>query len=179
MVNRRASDEIRNDTYIGAITGSSTNENISASGSAIIKYFNYIWVDQAEDVSQTQWAYIGNAKGNGNGGNSTCSVTATAEYCGGGTIYNQASIEAGFTWGFEGTGYLSGSASVYFYSVSGTASGICPDWNISGTIKDAQGAGAVYSPDCEVYGGSISTLWKETANYTGYLRYIVVSTYSA
>ncbi|MBQ8178424.1 MAG: InlB B-repeat-containing protein [Clostridia bacterium] len=179
MVNRRASDEISNYSYIGAIAGNSTNENISASGTAIIKYFNYIWVDQSNDVSQTQWAYIGNARGNGNGGSSTCSVTATASYCGGGTIYNQASIEAGFTWGFEGTGYLSGSASVYFYSVSGTASGTCPDWNVSGTIEGASDDGAVYSEDCDKYAGDISTLWKTAWNYTGYLRYIAVSSYSA
>ncbi len=177
MVNRRASDEISNDTFIGAIAGNSTNDNISASGNVIIKYFSYIWVDQSNDVSQPLRAYIGNTKGNGTG--TACTVTATAEYCGGGTAYNQASIEAGFTWGYEGNGYLSGSADTYFYSVTGTARSIVPsDWNVSGTIEDLSDDGAVYSLDCERYGGSIQTLWKDAWNYTGYLRYIAVSSHS-
>ena len=62
MVNKRSNDSISNYSYVGAIAGSSTNSNISASGTAIIKYFHYLWVDPAsgEDVENPMTAYIGN-----------------------------------------------------------------------------------------------------------------------
>ena len=181
MVNRRSNDEQTNISYVGAICGFSNNNEISASGTAYVKFFHYIWVDQATDVNQSMTAFIGNLKGNGTGSTARGTVHATAEYVGGGAIYNPASIEAGFTWGFEATGYLQGSASVYFYNMeSASAWSYAPDWNVSGTIEAGRGqTNKVYWEDCKEVGGSIETLWKSTWNYEGKLRYIAVSPYSA
>lgn len=179
MVNRRSNDTMTNSSYVGAICGFSTNDNVSSSGSAIVKFFHYIWVDQATDVMNTMYTYVGNLKGNGIALNGATmgSLNATVEYIGGGIIYNPASIEAGFTWGFEGTGYLSGAANVYLYNANtASASSYAPDWNVSGTIEAGKGSGKIYAEDCKEVGGGIETLWKSTWNYEGALRYVAVTT---
>lgn len=127
----------------------------------------------------TMYTYVGNLKGNAiaQGGATMGSLNATVEYIGGGIIYNPASIEAGFTWGFEGTGYLSGAANVYLYNANtASASSYAPDWNVSGTIEAGKGSGKIYAEDCKEVGGGIETLWKSTWNYEGALRYVAVTT---
>ena len=175
MVNRRSNDELENISYVGAICGYSTNTNISASGNAYVKFFHYLWVDQATDVNKRMYAYIGNARGNGTGG-SYGTVTASAEYIGGGTIFNPASIDAGFTWTSVASGYLSGTASVYFYNTQGyTASSYAPDWNAEGVIEGNVGnENKVYGTDCRDLGGA-DTLWKHAYNYEGFLRYVALT----
>ena len=176
MINRRSNDTLSSESYIAAVCGYSSNQNITAiSGSAYIKFFHYLWVDQASDVNLPMYVYIGEARGNGNGANNV-NVIASAEYVGGGTRYDPASIEAGFTWGYEGTNYLSGTANVYFYDTNGyTASSYAPDWNVSGTTESASSSSKVYAVDCQKTGGDFQTLWKDAWNYQGYLRYVNVS----
>lgn len=182
MFNRRSSDAQSNNTYIAAGVGfnaaGATVSDFSSSDS-ILKLFHYVYVDQAgDDKMFAQYAYIGGAfgKNSGTATNNTVSVAAaTAEYCGGGTKYNQASVSAGFTWTFYADGYMSGSAQVSFSEISGSAWSVVPR-DINGeNIKTLRDDGAVYSGDCEETGGDIGLIWKTAWNYTGYLRYIAVS----
>ena len=177
MVNKRSNDSISNYSYVGAIAGSSTNSNISASGTAIIKYFHYLWVDPAsgEDVENPMTAYIGNGSGNKSIGG--CTVTATAEYVGGGSIFTPASDEV--KWGdVAASGYLKGSASVYFYNVNNWSaySYVTRNWNDEGAISAAQGeTGKAYAnaQDCYYTKADIS-IWGAW-NYYGTLRFVSVT----
>ncbi|MBO5774100.1 MAG: hypothetical protein J6R44_04625, partial [Clostridia bacterium] len=176
MVNRRSNDTLTSESYLAAVCGYSSNSNItSISGTAYIKFFHYLWVDQASDVNLPMYVYIGESSGNRKGATNVY-VEASAEYVGGGTRYDPASIEAGFTWGYEGTNYLSGTAHVYFYDTDGyTSSSYAPDWNVSGTTESASSSSKVYAADCQKTGGDFQTLWKDAWNYQGYLRYVNVA----
>jgi len=177
MVNRRSNDTLTSESFIAAVCGYSSNDNVTTlSGNAYVKFFHYLWVDQANDVNLPMYVYIGEAKGNGISSDKNINVIASAEYVGGGTKYDPASIEAGFTWGFEGTNYLSGTANVYFYDTNGyTASSYAPDWNVSGTTEAGSESGKVYATDCQSVGPNLQTLWKTAWNYQGSLRYVNVS----
>ena len=177
MFNKRSNDEVTNYSYVGAIAGSSTTDTITANGNAIIKYFHYVWVDpkSGDDVENQMVAYIGNGSGNKSIGG--CNVTATAEFVGGGSIFTPASDEV--KWGdVSASGYLKGSASVYFYSINSSSaySYVSRDWNEEGAISAAQGeTGKAYAntTDCYYTKADIS-IWGAW-NYYGTLRFVAVS----
>ncbi len=176
LVNRRSNDLLSNTTYIAAGAAYSENANITVSGTSIIRLMHYLYVDPS-DVTMTVYASIGNARGNSTGGSTSANVTADVTYIGGGVTYNSASFEAGFTWGYVGTGYLSGVAQVDYYGTfqSATSSTYAPDWNSGDTIENSADDGKVYAVNCEKTGGDIGSLWKTAWNYTGYLRYVAVT----
>ncbi|MBR2479797.1 MAG: hypothetical protein IKB56_00645 [Clostridia bacterium] len=174
MVNRRTNDELSNYSYVGAICGFSISNNISSNyGVTRIKYFHYLWVEQATDINNRMYAYVGNNRGNGITSSGSTVVYADVEYVGGGTSFTAANDEFSFANTYA-SGYLSGTASVYFYETDGyTASSYAPDWNSGNTIETAKSSDKVYSEDCEETRGSIS-IWGAW-NYTGTLRYVNVS----
>ena len=187
MFNRRSSDATSNKSYIAAGVGYNASgaalENISASQWGV-KFFHYVYVEQSgTDKQEVQNVYIGSAYGENAGALSNNSVAApsfaTAEYCGGGRNYTQASVEFGFTWTFYASGYLTGLANVTYVGVSGVkdedVSSVVPSDINGSNIESLADDGAVYSSDCVKTGGSGDLLWKTAWNYVGYLRYIQIT----
>ncbi len=182
MVNRRSNDAQSNNTYIalGAAYSTNTNITLTGTGTSYIRFMHYIFVDPNDDARKTAYAYIGKTRGNGTGGTASVSLTADAMYIGGGTVYNSASFEAGFTWGYAGTGYMSGVADITFYGVNNAnAESYAPNWNGEDVIKNSADDSRVYAVNCEKTGGDAGSLWKSAWNYTGYLRFIDVVRHDA
>lgn len=175
MVNRRSNDELTNFSYVGAICGFSKTADITTSGTSYVKFFHYLWVDQATDVNQPMYVRVGKASGNGATASSGGKVYASVEYIGGGRIYTPASDEfLKFSNSFA-TGYLSGTANVKFYDTDVyKASSYAPDWNVEGEIENSSNTSEVYASDC-IFTKATMSIWGAW-NYTGYLRYVNIAT---
>lgn len=182
MVNRRASVQEANETYIGGLAGYSTNNSLSgataSSATLYLKFVHYMYVDITGTAMAAKLG-MGSAAGQVDKAVANVTVNGTAEYIGGGTDYNEVTKEA-FKWGTKyASGYKSGSANVTFKRSGGSFSAssyVSRDWNEEGAISDASGeAGKAYAntTDCDKYTTALSTatLW----NYRGTLRYVAIT----